>query len=371
MNKEKISVVLLLAGSSVRMNGAINKAFLPLGSKLVINYSLDKFLTIKDIDQIILVYNPSDEALLQNVLKDYDEKSIETVTGSTTRHLSLQKALPMVKNNILLVHDAARPYTEILDIKRIIQALEQSDVATLYHKSVDAVKWRGKAVPKEEINLVTTPQGFTRKAIDYLMLHPNPKAVDELEALEESGLFIDYVEESKSNQKITYPWDLPDLYRIGHSMDFHPFIEGEYLILGGVKIDSPYALDGYSDADPLYHAVAEAILGSLSQGDLGDNYPDHDPKYKGIDSSYFLKDTKKRLSEAGFEIANIDCMIYLEKPKVSNYKKQMAINIAKNLQIDSSLVSVKATTFEKKGPIGTSEGIACEAVILIKKSSID
>lgn len=369
MNKN-ISVVVLLAGSSVRMNGAINKAFIKLGTKPVINYSLDKFLSFDEVKQIILVYNPNDEELLQSVLASYDSPLIEAVIGSTTRHLSLQKALPLVKGDYLLVHDAARPFTSTEDIKRLIKALDKSDIVTLYHKSVDAVKWHGKAIPKEELNLVTTPQGFNKKAISYLIANPNPKATDELEALEESGLVVDYVEETHQNQKITYPWDIPSTYKIGHSMDFHPFVKGEYLTLGGVKIESEYALDGYSDADCLYHAVAESILGALNEGDLGDNYPDKDPKYKDIDSSFFLKDVKSRLIKAGYEIANIDCMIYLEKPKVSSFKKKMALNIAKNLQVDASLISVKATTFEKKGVIGTNEGIACEVVTLIRKVAL-
>ena len=369
MNKANFSVVLLLAGSSVRMNGAVNKAFLKLGSKQIINYSLDKFLSLSEVGQIILVYNKSDEELLKKVLENYDSSLIETIQGGTTRHLSLQKALPLVKGEYLLVHDVARPYTSLKDIKRLIKALQASDIVTLYHKSVDAVKWNGKTIPKEEINLVTTPQGFNGKAIHYLMEHPNPKATDELEVLEGASLDVEYLEETSPNQKITYPWDLPSDVKIGHSMDFHPFINGEYFTLGGVKIESPYALDGYSDADPLYHAVAEAILGALAKGDLGDNYPDHDPKYQGIDSSYFLQDVKERLNKAQYEIANLDCMIYLEKPKIASLKKQMAFNIASCLSIDPSKVSVKATTFEKKGPIGTSEGIAAEAIVLIKSKA--
>ena len=245
--------------------------------------------------------------------------------------------------------------------------LKTSPVTTLYHKSVDAVKYNGKNLPKESINLVTTPQGFNMEAIKYLKEHSNPMAADELEILENGNFKVGYVKETTPNNKITYKWDLEESYKIGHSLDFHPFIPSTYLLLGGVKIPYEYGLAGYSDSDCVYHAVTESILGALNQGDLGKNYPDNDPKYKGIASSYFLNDVKNRLKEANYAIVNIDIMIYLEEPKLKDYKLQMAKNIAECLDISSDKVSVKATTFEKKGVIGTKEGVASEATVLIKK----
>ena len=363
----EVTGIILLAGSSVRMNGTINKAFLPLGLKKVINYSIDKFLTIPEIKKIILVYNAHDSEALDEILSQYDNESFIKVVGSTTRHLSLQNAMQYVDTPYMLVHDAARPYTNIDDIKESIEMLKTSDITTLYHKSVDAVKYNGKNLPRESVNLVTTPQGFNEKAIKYLKDHANALAADELEILENGNFTIGYVKESSPNDKITYKWDLEDIYKIGHSLDFHPFIPSDHLLLGGVKIPYEFGLKGYSDSDCVYHAVCESILGALNQGDLGMNYPDSDPLYKGISSTYFLNDAKVRLSEAGYEIVNLDIMIYLEEPKLKDYKKMMANNIALCLNISSDKVSVKATTFEKKGVIGTKEGVASESTVLIKK----
>ena len=150
-----------------------------------------------------------------------------------------------------------------------------------------------------------------------------------------------------------------------HSFDFHQVAKNRDLILGGVKFDTDFGLLGHSDADVVYHAVTEAILGALSLGDIGTHFPDTDSKYLNMDSSYFVKEAVKLLNKENYSIENIDVIIYLEEPNLKNYKVQMAKNI-KQLT-NASYVNVKATTLEKKGPIGAKEGIASEAVILIKK----
>ena len=154
-------------------------------------------------------------------------------------------------------------------------------------------------------------------------------------------------------------------YKVGHSFDFHTVVKNRKLILGGVKFDTDFGLLGHSDADVVYHAVTEAILGALSLGDIGTHFPDTDSKYLNMDSSYFVKEAVKLLEKENYTIENIDIIIYLEEPNLKNYKVQMAKNI-KQLT-NASYVNVKATTLEKKGPIGAKEGIASEAVILIKK----
>ena len=367
MSKQNVVAIILLAGSSLRMNGYINKAFMMYNGKKVINYSLDKFLAIDSIKKIILVYNQIDKSYLEEVLKDYDDSRLATVCGSTTRHLSLQEALKLVHDEDIIVHDAARPLVNFNDIQAVIDALKDNKIVTLYHKSVDAIKYHNKNLPKEEINLVTTPQGFKASMVDYLKTHVTPQAADELEVLEPLAENITYIMESSPNPKITYANDLESHYRIGHSLDFHTFTSEKELILGGVHFPGELGLLGHSDADCVYHAIAEALLGALGQGDLGDNYPDNDPKYLNIDSSYFLKDVKERLASCHMAIVNIDVMIYLEKPKLKEYKRLMAKNIAQCLDITPDLVSIKATTFEAKGPIGTHEGIASEATVLIKQ----
>jgi len=158
------------------------------------------------------------------------------------------------------------------------------------------------------------------------------------------------------------------MIKIGFSKDVHPLKENEKLILGGIEIPHYKGSVGYSDADCLLHAIAEAMLGALALGDLGKFFPDDDPRYKDYDSKLILKEVFDYISSKGYEISNIDTMVSLEKPKIRNYIKDMRECIADILNCDIKLISIKATTFEGLGFVGREEGIICEAVVVLEKS---
>lgn len=158
------------------------------------------------------------------------------------------------------------------------------------------------------------------------------------------------------------------MIKIGFSKDVHPLKENEKLILGGIEIPHYKGSVGYSDADCLLHAIAEAMLGALALGDLGKFFPDDDPRYKDYDSKLILKEVFDYISSKGYEISNIDTMVSLEKPKIRNYIKDMRECIADILNCDIKLVSIKATTFEGLGFVGREEGIICEAIVVLEKS---
>ena len=155
--------------------------------------------------------------------------------------------------------------------------------------------------------------------------------------------------------------------RIGHGYDVHRLVEGRDLILGGVKLDFEKGLDGHSDADVLLHAVSDALLGAAGLGDIGLHFPDTDPKYKGADSLKLLEVVGQKIAAAGYRVGNIDVTMIAQRPKLRDYIPQMEHNIAAALGIDSSRVNVKATTEEKLGFTGTSEGMACHAVCLLEE----
>ena len=155
------------------------------------------------------------------------------------------------------------------------------------------------------------------------------------------------------------------MFKIGHSYDIHRLEKREELILGGVKINSSFGTVGHSDADVLLHVIIEAMIGAMGKGDIGTLFPDTDDQYKGISSMLLLKETKKILKKKGFKINNIDATIYLEAPKLRLLIDEMRNNISSCLEIDVEMINVKATTGERLGFIGRSEGIAAEAVILI------
>ena len=154
--------------------------------------------------------------------------------------------------------------------------------------------------------------------------------------------------------------------RIGHGYDAHRLTEGRRLILGGVEIPFDKGLLGHSDADVLLHALADAILGAAALGDIGHLFPDNDPATEGIDSRIILRAAMEKASEAGFALENCDVTVIAQRPKLAPYLDEMRRNIASDLGVDASCVSVKATTEEKMGFTGAGEGISCHAVVLLR-----
>ena len=155
--------------------------------------------------------------------------------------------------------------------------------------------------------------------------------------------------------------------RIGHGYDVHKLVEGRDLIIGGVKIDHHLGLLGHSDADVMLHAVSDALLGAAGLRDIGYHFPDTDPTYKGADSRALLREVRRKVTEAGYRISNVDVTMIAQKPKLKPHIEQMMENIASDLQIERNRVNVKATTEEKLGFTGTEEGMSCHAVCLLEE----
>ncbi len=155
--------------------------------------------------------------------------------------------------------------------------------------------------------------------------------------------------------------------RIGHGYDVHRLVEGRALILGGVKIPYELGLEGHSDADVVYHAVMDALLGAAAMGDIGRHFPDTDPAYKGADSGVLMDAVLKKLRQAGYRVHNVDVTVIAQRPKLKDNIPQMAENIAMHLQIGPGQVNVKATTEEHLGFTGDGSGMACHAVCLLEE----
>tara|TARA_B100001248_G_scaffold236985_1_gene200667 strand:- start:130 stop:633 length:504 start_codon:yes stop_codon:yes gene_type:complete len=158
-------------------------------------------------------------------------------------------------------------------------------------------------------------------------------------------------------------------FRIGNGYDIHRLVKGRNLILGGVNLIHPknLGLDGHSDADVLVHSIMDALLGSLSLGDIGKYFPPNDPKWKDADSLILLSKVNELVSKKGWEVNNIDSVIVAERPKIKPYLELMKKNISNTLKIDEDIIGIKATTNEKLGPEGREEGISCHSVVLLEK----
>ncbi len=156
-------------------------------------------------------------------------------------------------------------------------------------------------------------------------------------------------------------------FKIGIGYDIHRFSEKRKLVLGGVRIGSPIGLLGHSDADVVVHAICDALLGAMGEGDLGRNFPDTEKKFKGISSLKLLKRVADLLKKNSFAVGNIDCMLLLESPKIAPYRERMKAKIAKTLRVDAKTISIKATTNEGVGALGRCEAAAAYAVALIER----
>jgi 2-C-methyl-D-erythritol 2,4-cyclodiphosphate synthase len=157
--------------------------------------------------------------------------------------------------------------------------------------------------------------------------------------------------------------------RVGIGHDTHRLVEGRPLILGGVRIDHPRGLLGHSDADVILHAVADALLGAAALGDIGEYFPDTDPKWKGLEGGRLLADVVETVARAGWKVGNCDVVVHAQEPKLTPHKPAIRANLARLLRIEPSAVNVKAKTGEQVGPIGRAEAISCEAIVLLVENT--
>jgi 2-C-methyl-D-erythritol 4-phosphate cytidylyltransferase/2-C-methyl-D-erythritol 2,4-cyclodiphosphate synthase len=373
-----VSAILLMAGQSTRFASSTNKNLTELFHKPLFFYSLETFLSIEPIDAIYLVVKKEEKEEVENLVKqNFSFSKITLVEGGKTRADSVCRALKLVTTDVVLVHDSARPYVLRKDILSLLDIPEDRICGSLYHALTDTVKQKQTSeiisLKRDQLLAVTTPQIFKKVCYEKILTNSNKEITDELSLFNQEKDFY-FVKETSFNGKVTYPCDMDyfelikkeePTYRIGHSFDFHPLVKNRPLILGGVKINYSYGLDGHSDADSLYHSLTEAIFGALSMKDMGTYFPDHDPQYLNMDSTYFVRYAMKEMEQRGYHVENIDIMIYLEKPKLKDYMDQIIQNIKTLTHCE--FISVKATTLEKKGMIGLGEGIAAETMCLLKK----
>lgn len=369
--------ILLMAGSGQRFNDSQNKTLIKVANDYLFNHSLKVFIKDTKCEKIYLVVNNND---LEEVKKIIENEKVEFIIGGLTRLESVKNALKYVTNQVL-IHDAARPILNQEDIDLMLNELEKYDAVTYYEKCIDTYRINEnnkiRNIDRNKMYKIVTPQGYKQNTFNEILTSiESPEFTDEISILLNYDYKISHLESLHSMPKLTYKQDLDYInfllekdkqYLIGHSFDFHPFVDGEGINLGGVFIPFTKRLKGWSDGDALIHAVAESIIGALALGDIGKLYPDNDPKYKGICSKYFLEDVKKILDEKSYEIVNLDTIVYLEKPNLKNYKLDMAKEMASLLGINHYQVNVKATTTEQKGLVGKGEGIGAEAIVLLKK----
>jgi 2-C-methyl-D-erythritol 4-phosphate cytidylyltransferase / 2-C-methyl-D-erythritol 2,4-cyclodiphosphate synthase len=380
-------------GSGKRLKSDLAKQYLLLAGSPILVHTLLVFQKAAIIDEIILVVPEHDIEFVREefVKKQNLSKVTKIVTGGAERQDSVRSGLAAVNDqaDIVLVHDAVRPFVTEKMINEVVIAARKDQVASIGVKAKDTIKETKddgrvvKTLPRHNLWLTQTPQAFQfavlQKAYDAAG-RDNYYGTDDASLVERIGIKVKMIAGSYGNIKITTSEDLviakallksksggERQTRIGYGYDSHRFVAGRKLILGGVEIPFEKGLQGHSDADALIHAICDALLGAAGAGDIGRHFPDTDPQYKDISSMLLLGRVRDIVAAKGFAINNIDATIIMEKPKVASFATQIITSIAKALNIAAVDINIKAKTNEGMGFVGRGEGIAVTAVAALNK----
>jgi 2-C-methyl-D-erythritol 4-phosphate cytidylyltransferase / 2-C-methyl-D-erythritol 2,4-cyclodiphosphate synthase len=372
----RTAAILVAAGSGSRFGADVPKQFLPLAGKPVLRHAAETLAASVDLMQPV-GDAPAIEAALAGL------PHLPVVAGGETRQDSVRRgldALEVEAPDLVLVHDAARPWIPPGTIAALLAALEHADGAIPAVSVADTLKRVANGcidatVPREGLYRAQTPQAFRYGAL--LAAHRSVVvgvATDDAALLEAMGKRVEIVAGSEDNIKLTYAEDLLRLERImtaqmfprvGTGFDVHVLQAGRPLVLCGVTVPHELGLAGHSDADVGIHALCDAIYGALAEGDIGRHFPPSEALWKDADSTRFLAYAAERIAARRGRLANADVTLICERPKIAPHAAAMVRRLSGVLSVNPALISVKATTTEKLGFTGRGEGIAAQAVATI------
>ncbi len=371
----KIHFVLLAGGDSLRFSSNTNKLLAKFKNKNLLTHNID-FLKELKFKKITVVINTIKKANISN----FD--GLEIIKGGKTRSESVKNALnkSKFKSKYVLIHDAARPLNSQKIINNIIKNLieKQYDCVVPFSRCSDTVVVNHENLDREKIKLIKTPQGFVKNKIIYLHKRNNKNELTDDSQLfrnEKNNYKIKYLLQNEINFKITYKDELNSLNKLirnnflaGIGYDIHKTkktIKNNFVKLGGVKIKSKIKVISHSDGDVLLHAITDSILGALSQRDIGTYFP-NTKKNLNRNSIDFLNYALKKMTLRKMLINNIDIMIVSEEPKINPHFEIIISSLSKLLKTDKNNITIKATTNEKSGLIGSGDFIACWSNVSLK-----
>jgi 2-C-methyl-D-erythritol 4-phosphate cytidylyltransferase/2-C-methyl-D-erythritol 2,4-cyclodiphosphate synthase len=391
-----VSAILAAAGRGTRLGSATPKQMLALGERTILQRSFDVMESHDRIDEIVVALPPN-LAWTPPPYLISARKPVRIVDGGMSRQDSVAKAFAQVSQSadVIVIHDAARPFASPDLFIRVIDAAAKGGAAIAALQASDTVKEAtaapgvrivARTIDRLSVYLAQTPQAFTRNVLEQAIAFGRESigpATDEASLAEQAGYAVHLVDGEPANIKITTQHDLDvsravlgikdapvsTATRIGTGYDLHRLEAGRPLIIGGVQIPHDTGLAGHSDADVLCHAVTDAILGAAASGDIGKHFPDTDAKWKGANSIELLKGAVAIVRAAGYDVANVDAVVIAERPKIAPHIPAMRANLAQALGVEISAVSVKGKTNEKVDALGRNEAIAVHAVALLTLTS--
>jgi 2-C-methyl-D-erythritol 4-phosphate cytidylyltransferase/2-C-methyl-D-erythritol 2,4-cyclodiphosphate synthase len=411
-----VTAIIAAGGRGARFGGGPLKQLLPVGGRAILERSVAAFTRHPAIADVIvalpqeLVDHPPDYLHPAEAFGLHSEspKQLRIVAGGPRRQDSVANAFraALAVSDVIVIHDAARPFASADLITRTIDAAAEAGAALAAVAARDTVKqgelmvrrahherdqtpWVVKStLPRESIFLAQTPQAFRRDVLEQALAYGAREgidATDEAALAERAGYVVRLVDGEASNIKITTPEDLviaeaiaqsgqsairdpqSAMPRVGTGYDLHRLVEGRPLIVGGVAIASPRGALGHSDADVVCHALTDALLGAACLGDIGRHFPDSDPRWKDASSLDLLARAAAAVRDTGYEVGNVDVTVILEAPKILDHVGAIREALSGALGIGSLLVSVKGKTNEGVDAVGRGEAIAAHAVALVHR----
>ncbi len=375
------AAVVVAAGAGLRAGPGEPKVWRTLGERPIIRWSVEGLLSAGAAEVVVVVARERlgrvDEALA-------GLEGWRAVTGGRTRADSVQAGLAAItaaRTQPVLVHDAARPFVARAHVDRLLAALDVADGAVPALPVPDTLK-RGEGlvdetVPREGLYRAQTPQAFRfgRLKAAYRRWPTGEEPTDDSSVMERAGGRVAMVPGDPMLMKLTYPEDFllaeqlaasRRIVRTGLGVDAHRFGPGNVVWLCGIRIEHELGLVGHSDADVGLHALTDAVLGAIGEGDIGEHFPPSDPRWKGASSDQFLRHAVSLLARQGGRILNADLTLVCERPKVRPHRQAMRQRIADLLGVGVERVSVKATTTEGMGFTGREEGLMAQAVVSVE-----
>jgi 2-C-methyl-D-erythritol 4-phosphate cytidylyltransferase / 2-C-methyl-D-erythritol 2,4-cyclodiphosphate synthase len=383
----RTAAIIVAAGRGLRAGSGGPKQYRSIGGRTVISRAMEPFCRHPQIFAVQPVVNPDDAAMFNEAVSDMRYQP--AANGGATRQASVHAGLEALASqapDIVLIHDAARPFVTAAVISRAIQAAGLTGAAVPAIPVTDTIKLIGDdghvaATPERtRLRIAQTPQSFRYDVILDAHRRAAREArddfTDDAALAEWAGLTVATFEGDPANMKLTTPEDfIREEARLGAALgdvrtasgyDVHAFGDGDHVMMCGVRVPHTRGFLAHSDGDVGLHALVDAILGALADGDIGSHFPPSDPKWKGAASDRFLKYAVDRVTARGGRIAHLDVTLICERPKVGPFRDAMRARVAEITGLDLSRVAVKATTSERLGFTGREEGIAAMASATIR-----
>jgi 2-C-methyl-D-erythritol 4-phosphate cytidylyltransferase/2-C-methyl-D-erythritol 2,4-cyclodiphosphate synthase len=376
------SAVIVAAGSGTRAGPGQAKQWRDLAGKPVLRWSVEALLASGAAD-LAIVTDPSMQDMLGETLAGLE--GWRFAPGGATRALSVQSGLSALAHRPtdepVLVHDAARPFLTKAVVDGVLAALDGADGVVPALPVADTLKRAGDSgattTSRDGLWRAQTPQAFRRDRLlaAYAAWSGQSEPTDDAQVVEADGGKVAIAAGDPLLTKLTYPEDFAmaerlagaaRITRIGQGFDAHRWGPGESVWLCGVEIAHDETLIGHSDADAGLHALTDAVLGAIGDGDIGDHFPPTDPQWKGAASDKFLIHAVDLVRQRGGRLINVDVTLICERPKIKPHREAMRARLAEILDLPLDRVSVKATTTEKMGFTGRGEGLAAQAVATVE-----